>query len=260
MRKPALALGLVCVMSCCLFAEGNSEITDIRELFDRYASKLRLVDQITGDALKLVERPVLNWSNPERRTPAGGLFLWTKSGRPKVAMCIYPSGGGRFEMEFQSLSLGGLTMHRDEELVWNPQVAGGEWKDLETKYEVGKSASLRLSQMRRLASRFAARLTFDNQADRLLRMQSTPVFRYPPKELESNVIDGAAFSFVQGTDPEVLLLIEATTDGGSEPKWRYMLARMTIVRSIVSLDKQDVWRTEWGRRGIESTYQVVAGR
>lgn len=65
--------------------------------------------EITGgstgtEKLELVEQPILNWSNPERRTPAGALFLWTLDGRPQVAMGIYPVADMTLDHEFQSLS------------------------------------------------------------------------------------------------------------------------------------------------------------
>jgi hypothetical protein len=53
---------------------------------------------------------------------------------------------------------------------------------------------------------------------------STPLYRYekPP----GDVLEGAVFAFVLGTDPELLLVLEARRDEGATV-WQYALARMT---------------------------------
>jgi hypothetical protein len=52
-----------------------------------------------------------------------------------------------------------------------------------------------------------------------MRLLTQPLYR-TPAELED---DMALFAFVQGTDPECVLTLEATSDG----KWRYCLTRQT---------------------------------
>jgi hypothetical protein len=55
------------------------------------------------------------------------------------------------------------------------------------------------------------------------------------------VLDGGVFAFVQGTDPEILLSIEAA---GKEPQWRFAAARMQNCAVWVNLDGRPVWRAE----------------
>ena len=51
-----------------------------------------------------------------------------------------------------------------------------------------------------------------------LRMLTTPIARYG--KAGGTVEDGALFAFVEGTDPEVFLLIEARA-GEKGPAWHY---------------------------------------
>jgi hypothetical protein len=65
-----------------------------------------------------------------------------------------------------------------------------------------------------------------------------PIYRY--EGTESPLIDGALFAFVQGTDPELFLLIEAHQVDGN-PHWQYGLARMTSLEQGVSHRGKAVW-------------------
>ena len=61
-------------------------------------------------------------------------------------------------------------------------------------------------------------------ADYELRLLAQPVLRC--SDPKSGLIDGTLFLLVYGTNPEVVLLIEASKEGASEPTWSYVLARM----------------------------------
>jgi hypothetical protein len=56
------------------------------------------------------------------------------------------------------------------------------------------------------------------------------------------VVDGALFTLVStdGTDPEVLLLIEARTEGG-KPRWEYACGRFSNRDLHVQRKDKEVW-------------------
>ncbi|MBI3862264.1 MAG: hypothetical protein HY290_10250 [Planctomycetia bacterium] len=96
--------------------------------------------------------------------------------------------------------------------------------------------------MRDLAGRFSAvvHLPPDETTITELRLMSRPVYRY--KQETPDALDGALFSFVEATDPEALLLLEARRGKAKgEFEWRYTLARVTSVRLIVRLDGKECW-------------------
>ena len=93
-----------------------------------------------------------------------------------------------------------------------------------------KQRTLRLTQMRRHAERFRAVMGGKQPAE--MRLLTQPVFR-TPAELEDDV---ALFVYVQGTDPECVLLLEATAEG----KWRYAVTRQTKWPLFVELDGNQV--------------------
>ena len=203
------------------------------EFFLASANRYRATLGADKKPLKLMPRPILNWSNPERKTPAGAVFLWTDDGRPAIAMCIYPNVGN-FDHEFQSLAETGLEVGDGNAVVWKPDAAGLQFRPLpmDEGAAVGATRLLRLRQMRNIARGFSG-LVGNQNRQKALRLLPSPLFRYPESS-QRTAVDGALFSLVQGTDPEVLLLIEAVPGTDEALRWRYALARMTMVPLKVS--------------------------
>ncbi|HJZ53990.1 MAG TPA: hypothetical protein VKE74_03490, partial [Gemmataceae bacterium] len=106
------------------------------------------------------------------------------------------------------------------------------------------SAAGRLVQMRALADRFTATVTFRGDKSALRRL-TAPVYRYGDEKRPP--LDGAVFAFAQATDPEVLLLLEARVSNGTA-QWQYALARQTMWVVEVEYDGRQVWSVEkWDR-------------
>ena len=100
--------------------------------------------------------------------------------------------------------------------------------------------------MKAIAERFKAKMTGwagDNSDQEELRLLPRHLFRYDLtmiKEADPNLLDGALFAYVLGTDPEVVLVLEAI---GTPEKvvWQYALVRATSGGLEVKLDKEVVW-------------------
>ena len=236
----------------------------IRDRFAELAERISIAP--TGRSQAAFTRhpqPALSWSNPERRTPAGAMFLWTAAGRPQVALCLYPDGEQVIDLEFQSLSEQALTADSDNQLLWQPNEPGVRWQPIDKASRPARSAFLRMRQMRVLARQFSAKLVPPNKNPIELRLLDTPVYRYQldePNARKSSrpddvLIDGAVFTFVQGTDPEVLLLMEAYQDGDQQA-WRYALARMTVVPTQVRHGGTAIWETDWPIQRPHTPYYV----
>ena len=204
-------------------AEAASRAQRLDEL-KRAAAEYELsLDSDREHPLEFRPEPILRWSNPIRKTGDGAVFLWTRRGRPQAAVCIYTYGPSGIDHEFQSLADGPLEARRDGDVVWTPREAGLDWKPLPAAPAPAPSPAVRLSQMRTLARAFAASIVQGDEGS-ALRLMTQPVSRYGATG--TAVLDGAVFAFVQGTDPEVLLLLEAVDDG-KQPRWQYAAARMS---------------------------------
>ena len=254
MSLTALTTGPVAAQSA------QNDVATLKGSINELAERVKISATSPAERpLPPVGRPILSWSNPERKTTAGGMFFWTDRGRPEAAMCIYPSEQ-RLVMEFQSLSLQNLVATYQGEMIWNPLESSIAYQTIADAPQPAASALRRLRQFRSIARRFDSRLAPPNRATKPLRLLPSPVYRYESDAKSSTSSattgadrwdDGAIFCFVQGTDPETILILE--TAGTT---WRYAAARMSMVPMQLQLDGQTVWSTDpnWAVSHINATY------
>ena len=192
--------------------------------------------------LKLKEEPVLRWTNPVQSDGAGEVYVWTDRGRPEAVVSIYrfvgASGKPGLHHEFHSLSATRLSARGANGRTWSPDQAGVEFKPVPDAAEPASSPAGRKRQMRDIADQFQADKTDRQEVQRTLRMLTQPLYRY--ESARDDVLDGALFAFVEGTDPEVLLLVEARQTG-ERYQWQYALTRLNSVRLEAKYKDRSVW-------------------
>lgn len=196
----------------------------------------------------LQPQTALRWLNAARGLKEENvLVLWMQDGRPVVSLSIYAYGGNMCH-EFASLSRGTKLVAKDRgAVVWSPSVAGVEFQDFPDAPAPGETPAARLRQMKALTERLGARMTGFLNADdsdrEELRLLPRPVYRYDLKDAASShpgLADGAVFAYVQGTDPEVLLLLEAVGEK-DRFRWQYAFSRATGGGLEARLDDKVVW-------------------
>ena len=80
--------------------------------------------------------------------------------------------------------------------------------------------------MREMLRRFSAREYYIlERQDYALRLISHPIDRY--RDQASGVVDGAIFTYANGTNPEVLLVIDSQRQGTGPLVWVYAAAPLT---------------------------------
>jgi hypothetical protein len=100
--------------------------------------------------------------------------------------------------------------------------------------------SRRLLQAKQVAGRFTATSHGRDNRDWELRLLPRPLYRYElSKTNQSDTLDGVVFGLVQGTDLEIVLLLEAVK--GQTPSWRWAAARMSDLPLSLRLDGAEVW-------------------
>ena len=205
------------------------------------------VESAPKKELDLKKEPVFEWSNPVGQgLHQGVIFLWLRDGRPAALGGIFshpaPGWNGRKILhEFLALDSDRLLVRRPSGALneWKPQ-AGLARKELPDAGTPAATRGARLVQMRRLAQQFTGQST-DNERERWeLRLLPTPLYRYP--EAKSGVIDGALFALMSsaGTDPEVLLVIEARQEDG-KTRWEFACGRFGIISMYMQHKGKEVW-------------------
>jgi len=220
------------------------------ELCRQGAKEYRLcLDDAKRTELELQPETFLRWSNPSVGSIHGGIFIWTHQGRPAAVASVFKWFEPRDELAFevQSLSSERLIGMLGNKAAWKSSRAGVEYQPVPGAPAPASSAAARLSQMRTISNGISVEKTDrDDGSKQEMRLLTQPVYRYESKG--AKVADGAMFAYVQGTDPEVLLLLEAhETDSGSV--WKFALARMNSTAFRAEYKQKQIWNVDvvpWG--------------
>lgn len=272
MRSRAKHLGTVGLMPCVVIVAAacgplsSANADEDKELRARWA---KVYGEI-ADALRiypsdddakdfvLVSQPILSYSNPIRtRKQHGSVYLWTVENRPAAIGSIWSVTDRQDEtrrkiaFEFHSLSSSAVAADRGDETVWESVQPGLEWSVCPSKTLPATNRPLRLAQMRRLVRGVSAKI---DQDDGKLRLMPQPLYRYP--DSTGDVVDGAVFGFVMGTDPELFAIIEART-GEEGTAWHWAFARFTHVGVAAKLADQVVFECRHRRETAGLTKYFV---
>jgi hypothetical protein len=265
-------LVLLNALAVCAHAEAkNDPKVDEARRAQRLTNMRRSAAQFTiyaGDdrehPLKLVENPVMRWANPENTAKDGTVFLWTRRGRPLAMLQLFTYDDEHFSHEWQSLDRGPLTAARGQDVEWSPEEPGVEFTPLTDVEEPGTTAAARLRQMKALAGRFSStHVGFtENQTPVELRLLPQPLYRYAPDPETPALVDGALFAFVQGTDPQSLLILEARRDG-TKTGWHFAFARMASGAVAARYQEREVFsvpKYDFQRRNPRKPYYLLASQ
>ena len=239
-----LFIGLASATSAPVRAEGAvpAEPKTLREFIDASTKWYEIFpDSESKEPAEAIT--ALRWANNTRGSEDGMTLLYVHKGRPLAAACVFP-WAKRLEHDFESLSRGKIVGRKEGAVVWQPQEAGVTFADIPGAPAPEATRAARLRQMKTLAEKFRATLLgwkVDNTDREELRLLSRALYRYEPKD--GDVIDGAVFAFVMGTDPEVLLLIEAIREKDAA-KWQYAFARRTSGELEARLGETVVWNAK----------------
>jgi hypothetical protein len=235
------------------------------------------IEQGQRVAVPLRPEPLQRWNDPTRAFSDASLWVWGMTGRPVAAVAVelYPASGKKGERwahEFVSLAGGPIEVEggqgieysptvpvprSDGSLWWAPRRPGIELREIPGAPVPALVEADRLRQLKSLAQRFSGHEFYDRtQQTYVLRLLPHPVLRYA--DAGGNLVDGAVFLFAHGTNPEILLLIEAQGRAPGSATWRFGLAQLSRADLTVRLDQKDVWtRSVSPQRSTEDPYFVV---
>jgi len=187
--------------------------------------------------------PVLKWSNPSVGEIHGNVFLWTVDSRPVAVGSLFKWFTPHTHMshEFHSLAEVPLVAKYEEREVWQPQKGGVTFAPVPRAARPADTAARRLLQMREIAKGFSATKTERDGNQQELRLLPQPIYRYAAAK--QKIIDGALFVLVQGTDPEVFVLLEARGEPDTA-QWMLAPARMNSVAFDLRYHDASIWNVE----------------
>ncbi|MGE5193080.1 MAG: hypothetical protein ACM3U2_11320 [Deltaproteobacteria bacterium] len=223
----------------------DEQLAKIKELLEQ---AIDWYDVLPDAEAKTRLRPqvVMRWRNQVRlQTGAALMAVWTDHGRPAAMASIFQWDDDICH-EFGALSRSNRLAARDKTaVIWSPAKSGVDFRDVADVPAPAGNPAARLRQMKAIAERFTARLPKRNgdANHEVLRLLPRPLYRYDLKEADGAdppLQDGGMFAFVMGTDPEVILLLEAVRRG-DDAVWQYAFARATAWAAEASLGDEVVW-------------------
>ena len=207
---------------------------------------------------ELVSTPVFRYSDERRNMLDGTLWRWGTTGRPVALMKVelYPTAGRgtRWVHCLASLSDELIEVKLDPRRTYRTTEPGITMERISDGPEPAEVATRRLLQMKRLARQFNATIWNAEDNSDQMRLLPTPICRY--SDPEAGLIDGAVFGFTMGTNPDVLLVIEAHASDES-PEWRFGCACMTSAGIEVRFEGRTVFEALFSpqRAGTATEYE-----
>jgi hypothetical protein len=220
----------------------DKELSDQRMVFMKSALAHYTVQVGDRKEQAKVADPCLRWTNPIGTAPDGIVAVYAfNGGRPVSLAQFFLNGQKKWVNEFTIIPEGEVTIMRSGKKFWQPSEFVCKFTDLPRSPVPASKATLRLAQMRALASDFSVVDYFGSKETKQpLRLLTQPVYRYSE---EGKITDGSVFVFALGTDPECCLLVEAYQDDKGS-RYRYALAPMSIFQLEARYKDDLVWSIE----------------
>ncbi len=222
--------------------EDNAEKRQLRAAQEHVKRLAMHIADQAGDVVNPVERPLLAYGEPARGNNHGTLWAFGAAGRPVAFMELWQASDNQ-TIWFQSLIRSGeqpLRLQSPDGKRWEPPRGPIARLKLENAPRPAASVPARLRQLKSLARRFAAHEIWDPDNSRYeLRLLVQPVHRYDGAG--GGIQDGAAFVFAHGTNPELILLLEALGDSVERARWHYSAFPSSSAELHVEIDGREVW-------------------
>lgn len=204
----------------------------------------------------LREKPLLITADPTRFDARGTIWAWGEKGRPLMVNEIYyqPSantGLDTWVTANYNSSEKKLRANLDGRTWWREHDSGFKLKDLPNGPQPATSTTARQRQIKSLAAKFTAHEFWDPDNSRFeLRLIERPLLTY--SDPDKGLLDGALFTFANGTNPEILLYLEVHADptGKTSGKFRFGVGRLAHAELHLAFEGTEVF-TE-GRFGTNT--------
>ena len=191
---------------------------------------------------EMLPHPLHKFGDPVRVNTDGTVWAWGTTGRPEAVLELYFNDEGSRIQVVSSLSDRPLSVEGGDGFRWTPDPSGVALVPAPGGRAPAEQPAARLRQMREIARGLTAHEFWDPDNQRYeLRLLPPPVHRY--SDPEGGLLDGAMFFFAHGTNPEVVMLIEAREEGDAH-RWKCTFARLGHAEMHVVSGEEDLWNAE----------------
>lgn len=198
-----------------------------------------------------IEKPLLFYGDPTRHNDRGSVWAWGRKGRPAAVLELYRGETKRRMWVAVICNTSGekLRASRAGALWWRENASTAKLKDIPGAAVPAAETPLRQRQLKLLAQKFTAHEFWDPDNSRYeLRLLKRPLCTY--RDEANGLLDGGLFTLANGTNPEILLFVEARVDPENRSKriWQYTVGRLAHAELHLQYDGKEVFEAPRGDR------------
>jgi hypothetical protein len=234
----------------------DKELSDEEQGVRRAAEKLvgEIDVEIQSDdkwtKVKRIEKPLLFFGDDTRGHERGSLWAWGDKGRPIGVLELFQNTGmKRWEFGLTNTSGGKLRASRAGEPWWQENESDIVLKDVPGASAPAAGVPQRLRQLKLLSQKFTGHeiVVASNSRFELRRIER-PVHTY--RDEEHGLLEGGLIILANGTNPEILLFLEARADPKDRSKavWQFLVGRAAGVNLHLAFDGKEVFDAPPARR------------
>jgi hypothetical protein len=191
-----------------------------------------------------IERPLLFFADDTRGITRGSVWAWGDKGRPVATLELFQGGKNyeRWYTDFCNTSGGKLRASRDGQPWWLENQSAVEVKDVPQAPAPAAEAPQRQRQLKLLSQKFTGYELWDPNNTRYdLRRIERPVHTY--RDEEHGLLEGGLFIIANGTNPEIMLFVEARVGPKDKTKaaWHFSAGRSAYAELHVEYDGKEVF-------------------
>jgi hypothetical protein len=249
------AMILLALSTCWSDGPQRADDDAVKVEAPRRAQRLTAMRKIAGDItveaveegqkqkVDLVDGARFRFSSPVTPCYDATVWVWGPHGRPAALLALSAERTGHetpsyWAYELTSISPLELSVSSPDGWTWTPQAAALRFAAVPDASAPAEKASVRARQMKDIALRFDAHGVAGSGRYEL-RVLPTPIHSYSDKS--GGILDGGLFFIAGGTDPEVLLVIEAAIGDDGQPKWQFAINRVSSAELHARLDGKEIW-------------------
>jgi hypothetical protein len=213
---------------------------------EKVVSGIELEKLVDGNwtTVRRIEKPLLYYSEPTREHVTGSVWAWGEKGRPValVKLCQQVGVQSRWKISLTNTSGGKLRASHDSARWWRENESAVELKDIPDAHMPATDRQQRQRQLKQILLKFTGHEFWDPGNSRYeLRRLERPLHTY--QDEDGGVQAGALCTLANGTNPEIMLFIEARVDPkiGTNARWQFLVARLAHAELYLEYGGREVF-------------------
>lgn len=191
-----------------------------------------------------IENSLLYYGEPTRNNDRGSVWGWGRKGRPVALVELFQGPDNRTRWVYAICNTSGTKVRarRAGAPWWRENDSATQLKDVPGAPAPATDAAVRQRQLKLLAQKFTGHQFWEPGNSRYeLRLLKRPLYTY--RDEANGVLEGGLFTLANGTNPEIMLFLEARVGPkkASEAVWQFAVGRSAHAELHLEYDGKEVF-------------------